>query len=60
MAFLGLALSTMAVGWADDRWGGQVAISVANLSAFGLLWVAKFLVLDRMLFAELEDRHAVT
>ena len=51
MALLGLAFSTWLVAMADRRWGTVFAVSLANLLAFGLLWVGKFVVLDRVLFA---------
>jgi putative flippase GtrA len=58
MAFLGLVISTFAVAWADDRWDGNtLALNAANLGSFGLLWVAKFFVLERVLFKPLA--HAV-
>lgn len=51
MAFLGLLLSTVAVDWAADRFDDNpLAVSGANIAAFGVLWVAKFVVLDRVLF----------
>jgi putative flippase GtrA len=52
MAFLGLILSTIAVSVVDDRTDWAPAILAANLAGFGVLWVAKFLVLDKVLFAE--------
>lgn len=56
MAFLGLLLSTLAVGWADDAFGGNpLALSAANIGAFGVLWVAKYFVLDKLLFAPLAE-----
>ncbi len=48
---MGLVVSTVFVGVADDRWGTTVAVSAANLTAFGVLWVGKFLMMDRILFA---------
>ncbi len=52
MALLGLLLSTFTVAWAADRWDeNALAISLANTAAFGVLWVAKYFVLDRVLFA---------
>lgn len=52
MAFLGLLLSTFSVAWAADRWDDSaIAVSLANTAAFGVLWVAKYFVLDRVLFA---------
>ncbi len=52
MAFLGLVLSTIAVSWADDRTDWAPAIMAANLGGFGVLWIAKFFVLDKLLFTE--------
>ena len=49
-AFLGLAVSTVAVAWADARWHSNLAVSIANIAAFGLLWAAKFVLLDRWMF----------
>ena len=54
MSFLGLALSSLIVWYVEGRTDSAVAISIANLSGFGVLWVAKFLVLDRLLFVEQE------
>jgi putative flippase GtrA len=52
MAFLGLVLSTIAVTVVDRRTDWPPAIMAANLAGFGVLWVAKFLVLDKVLFAQ--------
>ncbi|MCI3949727.1 MAG: hypothetical protein K0R11_1661 [Acidimicrobiales bacterium] len=50
MAALGLVLSTIAVWWVDQRTDVTLFLMAANLSAFGILYIAKFLVLDRVLF----------
>jgi putative flippase GtrA len=58
LSFAGLGLSTLAVGltaqWADalglTSTGRTLAIELANLTAFGALWLAQFLILDRVLF----------
>jgi putative flippase GtrA len=58
VSFAGLALSTCAVilsaAWADSAglqgFARTAAIEVANIAAWGSLWVAQFLVLDRFLF----------
>ena len=50
MALIGLAGSTWLVAIADERWGTTLAISAANLSAFGALWIIKFVVLNKILF----------
>ncbi len=49
---VGLALSTVLVAlvaryWSDD----SPAVHAANLTAFGVLWLGKFILLDRVLFA---------
>jgi putative flippase GtrA len=58
LAFSGLALSTIAVGFADS-WAAAMHLApslrtatvlVAHLSGFGALWIVQFIVLDRVLF----------
>jgi putative flippase GtrA len=54
----GLVLSTLAVavasGWADAVGLGAttrtLTVQCANLAAFGVVWVAQFIVLDKVLF----------
>jgi putative flippase GtrA len=61
MALAGLALSTWAVSVVEDVWpGSTLAISIANLGAFGALWLGKFVVLEEVLFKthHAEDEHA--
>ena len=49
-AFIGLGFSTLLVHLAD-RWSDStLVLMLANLTAFGILWVAKYLVLDQVLF----------
>jgi putative flippase GtrA len=50
MAVLGLVFSTWLVAIADRRYGTTVAVAGANLAAFGVLWVVKFMVLNHVLF----------
>jgi putative flippase GtrA len=59
MSFAGLLLSTVLVAGAD-AWAGAahldgglhtVAVLAASVSGYAALWVAEFLVLDRVLFA---------
>lgn len=57
MAFLGLLLSTLFVNWAKDRTEKELLILAANLSGFGVLWVAKFFVLDKFLFGATPEEH---
>ena len=49
MAFLGLLLSSIIVAAVDDS-DNKLLISGANLSGFAILWVAKFFILDRVMF----------
>lgn len=50
MAFVGLGLSTLAVAWADHRFESSLAVNAAALGAFGVVWVLRFVVLDRLLW----------
>jgi len=63
LSFTGLALSTVTVGLVDS-WARQLrlapmfhtgAILAGHLSGFGLLWVAQFVLLDRVLFAPRDE-----
>ena len=44
----GLGLSTMAVAAVAAVSGSTVVIAAANLGSFGLLWLVKFFILDRV------------
>lgn len=48
----GLVLSTVAVASVASFTQSTVAVSLANVGAFGVLWVAKFFVLDSVVFAQ--------
>lgn len=58
LSFLGLTLSTLAVsaaaGWATTAGFGStaraLAAQAANVTTFGILWVAQYVILDRVLF----------
>ena len=60
IAFLGLGVSTWAADFASANahhlttWylGRTLVVMSATLGAFGLLWVGKFVVFNRMLFAQ--------
>jgi putative flippase GtrA len=51
MTFLGLVLSTIFVVFLESRYpDSKILANVGNVMGFGVLWVAKFFVLDRILF----------
>lgn len=51
LTFLGFALSTAAVWFVSTNWDpSPLVINLTNLTAFGVVWVAKFVILDRVLF----------
>jgi putative flippase GtrA len=60
MTFLGLALSTVAVGFASAFAASSgfstgmrtFVIEAANVAAWGSIWLGQFFVLDRVLFAD--------
>ncbi len=60
LTFLGLALSTWAADFADT-WGRENfdshflrtgAVAAASLGAFGVLWVGKFIIFNKLLFVD--------
>jgi putative flippase GtrA len=55
MSALGMILSLIAVNYADNRWDSTVINSIAQLSGFGVLWIAKFLVLDKVMWRIVHD-----
>jgi putative flippase GtrA len=52
LALLGLFLSTIAVGLAEDRWESGIAVSLASIGAFGVVWVFKFFILEKVMWKE--------
>jgi putative flippase GtrA len=61
LSFAGLVLSTIAVALTDSWTRGAhfpspvfhtLVLLTAHLSGFGLLWIAQFFILDRVLFAD--------
>jgi putative flippase GtrA len=69
LSFTGLVLSTIAVALADGWAAGMHITSptihtgvllTAQLSGFGLLWIAQFILLDRVLFADRTARDPIT
>ncbi len=49
-ALAGLVLSTLAVNFAAGVTDVKIVANIANIAAFGLLWVVKFFVLDSAVF----------
>lgn len=66
LAFVGLAFSTWAAdfaeSWAldtvDSRLGQAVIINTAVIAAFGVLWIVKFVIFNKVLFVQDEDLRA--
>jgi putative flippase GtrA len=55
LTLIGFVVSTVAVWYVDARWAAPpLMVNLANLTAFGLLWLTKFFVLDRFLFRATE------
>jgi putative flippase GtrA len=50
MALLGLLLSTFAVWIVSDYTDSAIATSLTNIASFGVLWVGKFFILEKVLF----------
>lgn len=60
LAFLGFGLSTAAIWFVDSRWdAAPIVVNMTNLAAFGIIWMAKFVILDRVLF-KAEDAPALS
>jgi putative flippase GtrA len=57
MALLGTVLSTLTVAYADNRWGTPLAMAIAQLAGFGVVWVARFLILDKVMWRVVHDLH---
>jgi putative flippase GtrA len=52
LALLGLLLSTLAVGFADREWNSSAAVMLASIMAFGVVWVFKFLILEKLMWKQ--------
>ena len=50
LTLAGLLLSTLFVAIASQWSDSTIVVSLANLAGFGVLWVAKFVILDAVLF----------
>ena len=52
LAFAGLALSTAVVGVVDGIFGGTWSVQIANASAYGTLWIVRFLIIEHLLWGD--------
>lgn len=50
MAFLGLIISTLLVGWASAKFDSGFVVYAANLASFGVMWIIKFFVLENLMW----------
>jgi putative flippase GtrA len=57
MSALGVVFSLVAVHYADQRWHSTAINALAQLAGFGVLWMAKFLVLDKVMWRIVHDLH---
>ena len=55
MSAMGMILSLIAVNYADNRWDSTLINAMAQLAGFGVLWLAKFLVLDKVMWRVIHD-----
>ena len=55
---LGLLISTVLAWYAERNFDVVYAVNVANLIGFGLVWVFRYLVLDRILFRAVDQDAA--
>jgi putative flippase GtrA len=53
LTLTGFALSTLAVWFVEQQWDPHpLIINLTSLTAYGFVWVAKFVILDRLLFVD--------
>lgn len=58
MSILGAILSIVFVSFVETRWSEATwALFLANMSAFGVLWIAKFLILDKLMWKVVHELH---
>ena len=56
----GLALSTALVAIAENVSDSTLLVMLASVSGFGILWVAKFLFLDQIMFGHSEKEEVLS
>lgn len=52
MAIIGFVFSTVALGFVESQGWPKLAALVANLVAYGIVWVFKFFVMEKFLFGD--------
>jgi putative flippase GtrA len=58
LAILGFVVSTTAIWYVDTHWDPTpLMVNLTSLISYGLVWVAKFLIFDRIVFKS--DEQAV-
>ncbi|MBP7929233.1 MAG: GtrA family protein [Acidimicrobiia bacterium] len=50
VAIAGLALSMVFVAWAEKNIDSSLAVYAANIAAFGVVWIVKFIILEKHMF----------
>lgn len=60
MAFVGLAISTVATEYADRRWHSGIAVQLASIGAFGVVWVFKFFILEHVMWKQPAEATAAS
>lgn len=53
--FAGLVLSTLLIAFVDDHTKNRLVILFAQLVAFGVLWVLRFFLLDKLFHVEIYE-----
>ena len=56
----GLALSTLLVALAEEVSDSTLLVMVASVGGFGVLWIAKFLFLDQIMFGHREIEEVLS
>lgn len=59
LALVGLIASTAAAALADVYFGRQIWINIGSLAGYFVVWVAKFFVLDTVLFPRPGERRVI-
>jgi putative flippase GtrA len=58
LALAGLVVSTALAQLADALFGRQLLVNLGSLTGYGLVWIGKYVLLDRVLFAAVPPSRA--